>query len=119
MLFQAVFEAPFQLFGKVLNSSFEAPYEIGYRLKAELKIEKFNRCIKVVIKRSLHSLLGSRQCYTPYSEPCQKFAYSILCHIQNPGIFRAQACIEHDAYDRRSVSIVSAIAILTSVLILS
>ena len=37
---QAVFEAPSQMFGRVLNSSFGAPYEISYRLEAKLKIEE-------------------------------------------------------------------------------
>ena len=40
MAFQAIFGAPSQMFGRVLNSSFEAPCEISYRLKAELKIEE-------------------------------------------------------------------------------
>ena len=66
---QTVFEALSQMFGRVLNFSFEGPCEISYRLKAELKIEEFNRCIKAVITRSVHSLVGSRH-YAPYSEPC-------------------------------------------------
>ena len=96
-----VLEVPFQIFDRVLSSSFKALCEISYWLKAELKIDV---SLILVVRWWLHN--PCTVCWDPGSvthhiKKPAKIQNSYLyfkIHIQNLGIFRTKTYIEPNGY---------------------